>query len=121
VIRAATPQLPVEHAAEDLHARGAIERAPRDAAPGRLDRQVPGLGAREQGDDLQQRGPGEHGQRRAGQRGRELVSPTGQADDQRDRRDERADDRDRRPVAAREAPHADEQSRHPASGRRRRR
>ena len=54
------PEVPVDHAAQDLHARRAIEDAARDRPAGRLDGQVPRLAAREQRDDLQQ-----HGRRRA--------------------------------------------------------
>ena len=60
-IRAATPSCAVDHAAEHLHARRAVEDAPVDRPAGGPDRPVPGLGAREQRDHLEQHGRHEHG------------------------------------------------------------
>jgi DDE family transposase len=57
-------RLRVEQAAQDAHARGAIENAGVDRAAGLPDGQLPGLAAREQRDDLH--GRGEHPRRGTG-------------------------------------------------------
>jgi hypothetical protein len=52
--------MPVEQAAQHLHARRPVEHAAVDRPAGRLDRQVPGLAPRYERDDLQQDRDGEH-------------------------------------------------------------
>jgi hypothetical protein len=53
-------RLRVEQSAQDTHAGRAIENAAVDRPAGLADGQMPGLAAREQRDDLQQHGHGEH-------------------------------------------------------------
>ena len=103
------PQLPVEHAAQDLHARRAIEDAAVDRPAGRLDGQMPRLAAREQRDDLQQHGHGEHPRRGVGERGRELVAAPGEQEREDRRGGQRAHDRDQRASAATEVAEAGSQ------------
>ncbi len=61
-------------AAQHLHAGGAVEDAARDRPTGGADRAVPRLGAGEQAADVQHDGGADHPQRRAGERGAELVA-----------------------------------------------
>ena len=117
------PQVPVEQAAQDLHARRAIEDAARDRPAGRLDGQVPRLAASEQRDDLQQHGDGEHPQRGAGQRIRELFAVPREREHEDRRGDQRAHDRDRGAMATdrrREGDRRRSGSAHPGSPSRRR-
>jgi hypothetical protein len=93
-------RLRVEQAAQDAHARRAIENAAVDRPARLLDRQMPGLAAGEQRDDLQQHGRGEHPPRGAGERGRELVAAPGEQQREDRRGGQRAQDRDQRASAA---------------------
>jgi hypothetical protein len=94
--------VPVDDAAEDLHARRAVEDPALDRPARRPDRQMPRLAATHERDDLQQRGERENRQRRARQRSAELVAAPGEQEREDPSGPERARDRDEDAVTATE-------------------
>jgi hypothetical protein len=100
------PELRVDHPAQHLHARSAIQDTTIDRPTRCLDRQMPRLTARKQPDDLQQHGHGEHPRRGARKRGRELIAASREHVHQDRRGRQRARRPDQHAVPAPEVPQA---------------
>ena len=101
-------QVAVQHAAEDLHARRAVEDAARDGSSGRLDRDVPRLAARHQRDGLQEDGHQDHPGGDARQRRGEFLAAAGEQPDEHRGGGQRSDHGEQRAVAATEPEQPDE-------------